>query len=144
MVDGILITRTHRRIAVGNVDYAIRAAFTAPPMDECYDVICHGSWTRDRLTPLGNSDLMEMDADQLAAIIRAQPDYAGQPVRLLACWVGQHSDGFAHRLDNLLGHSGVFACTGRVMVEYGKAYAEPGYCWQLFQYGQVEVVTSIP
>jgi hypothetical protein len=143
-VGGIRITRTHCRIAVGGIDYAIELAFSAPSLKGYYDVICHGSWQRDCMIPFVDGQSMDLDAAQLAVIIQAQPDYKGQPIRLLSCWVGQHQTGFAHTLNTLLGDRGVLACNGPVAVDPGRAYAERGYDWFLFRKRKIKAMRKIP
>ena len=139
-IDGIRITRTQHRMAVGMVDEAIEWAFEAPLHSNFYDVICHGSQSADALAANVCNVKHIVTARQLAQLIVAQPDFTGQPVRLLACWVGQHADGFAHQLDNLLGYVGVLACTGELGVGYAEVYPKPGFGWRLFQYGQTTLL----
>jgi hypothetical protein len=44
-----------------------------------------------------------LTADDLATLIEADPNWHGEPIRLLACETGQHADGFAQRLADRLG-----------------------------------------
>jgi hypothetical protein len=143
-VGGIRITRTNCRIALGDVDYAITLAFSVPSYKGYYDVICHGSCQRDCLIPKVDGQTIDLDAAQLAVIIRSQPDYKGQPIRLLSCWVGQYQTGFAHRLSALLGNRSVLACSGRVFIDLGRAYAERGYGWFLFRKRKIKTMRNIP
>jgi hypothetical protein len=142
-IGGIQITRTNCRIAVGDLDRAIEMAFSAPLLGNYYDVICHGTWQRDCLIPEVDDGIHDLDAQQLAVIIKSQPDYTGQPIRLLVCWVGQYETGFAYQIDTLLGHVGVLACTGEVVVDGSELYADDGHCWKLFQNHQVTVMRNI-
>lgn len=78
-------------------DELVAEVFNVPPVPGQYTIDMHGgpdvvSIGRDRLTP----------AD-LAALIRMDPNWRGEPIRLLACETGQRSDGFAQQLADQLG-----------------------------------------
>jgi hypothetical protein len=116
MVNGVLVTRTSQRIAIGDVDDTMELAFCVQPRYGYYDVICHGYSDGGSLAPYVGSTLGDMSAEQLAVAILAQPDYDRQPIRLLACWMGLIKDGFAAELDHLLGGVGVLTCTKEIMI----------------------------
>ncbi len=60
------------------------------------------------VTGHGNSNLVKwgkipVDAKRAAEIIKRDPQYRGQPIRLLSCSTGSRPDGFAQQLANQLG-----------------------------------------
>ena len=65
----------------------------------------HGRYTLDLH---GGPDFVRIGADRLtaddlAALVEADPNWHGEPIRLLACETGQKADGFAQRLADRLG-----------------------------------------
>ena len=72
-----------------------------PRLDGHYDVAAHGNQLEVEIhLDEGPSTLRAPD---LARLIAAQPDYHGQPVRLVSCFTGERPDGIAQQLANELG-----------------------------------------
>jgi hypothetical protein len=66
-----------------------------------------------------------LTADDLAALIEADPNWHGEPIRLLACETGQSANGFAQQLADRLGVT-VHAPSDAVGVDkYGRLYITP-------------------
>lgn len=90
-------------IGVPAFDAFLANAMNIPPKPGYYDVIVHGSpdaiWIKD-----ANENWRSMTPQELAALIRRQPDYVpGTPIRLLSCETGQVPNGFAQHLANEMG-----------------------------------------
>jgi len=136
----IRVTRTDHCIGIGSVDNWMAPAFSASCRAGFYDVVCYDAQVSDALIVNVSGVEMTLTAEQLASVILAQPDYTGQPVRLLCCWVRQHDDGFVHQLDRLLGHAGVLACTNEAKVGAVRIRPNIELNWRLYQSGQVKAV----
>ncbi|MGK3986473.1 DUF6531 domain-containing protein [Sorangium sp. So ce136] len=84
-------------------DKFILSAQRAAPKPGYYDVNVHGSENAVGFQD-AHGNWTELTPQELAAKIRAQPDYRpGQPIRLNACNVGRLQDGFAQQLATELG-----------------------------------------
>lgn len=66
-----------------------------------YDVIIHGN--PDKVFLLRNGKYEEASHRNLATILKHDPKYKHQPIRLFSCETGQKADGFAQHLANKLG-----------------------------------------
>lgn len=65
---------------------------------------------------LRNGQWVKMSHRSLARFIEGAPEYAGQPVRLLACNAGACANGLAQNLANKMGVT-VQAATREVMID---------------------------
>jgi hypothetical protein len=95
-VDNSIETRAGRAYYAPG-DELLSQVHDVPPMPGEYTIDMHGGpdFVRigtDRLT-----------AEDLAALIRADPNWHGEPIRLLACETGQNANGFAQQLADHLG-----------------------------------------
>jgi hypothetical protein len=76
----------------------LRAEATdVPPEPGQYTIDMHGG---PDFVSIGD---VRLTAADLAALVMADPNWRGEPIRLLACETGQRPDGFAQQLADLLG-----------------------------------------
>ncbi|KOV87236.1 hypothetical protein [Nocardia sp. NRRL S-836] len=103
-------------------DEMLADADQVPPKPGSYTVDVHGNATSVRI------GTERLTADDLAAIIEADPNWQGQPIRLLSCNTGHDDNGFAQQLADRLGvpvtapsdYAGTFA-DGRPFVATARA-----------------------
>lgn len=132
-VKGIRITRTVNRIAIGDVDMTMARALHAAPLAGFYDIIVHSRAHGQAVALWRDGATVDIDACTLSELIRAQPDYAGQPIRIVSCWIGAVTDGIAQRLAETL-QVIVAAATGRVYVHRcGRLQVIDGGVWRHFE-----------
>jgi len=72
-----------------------------PSLDGYYDVVAHG--TPNKIQVVGTNSKALVGSRIMARIIQSQPDYQGQPIRLLSCSTGALPQGVAQGLANELG-----------------------------------------
>jgi hypothetical protein len=89
---------------IGGDDISVRVAENAPPKEGFHDVVAHGDGSDFQV------DGLPTHPAQIAEAVRTNPNYTGQPIRLLSCHAGQ---GPAKELANALGVE-VTAPTSRV------------------------------
>jgi hypothetical protein len=133
-VDGIRTTRTQNRVAFGELDDPIIIAFRAPLLAGFYDAIFHGyqSGQHAGLWQPGSEVPLRVDVEQIARLVEAQPDYHGQPVRLVSCWMGRRPDGLASQLAVRL-CTPVLAATAEIFPHpWGQLRLIDGF-WRLFE-----------
>jgi hypothetical protein len=102
------------RLIVGNPEErAIRLAQECyRPLPRTYDVIGHG--TREAIYYIDTpTTWVRFSPLALANLLRAQPDYRGQQVRLLVCSAGSDGAGFAQQLADEL-RAPVMAATDKI------------------------------
>jgi hypothetical protein len=97
--------------SVGTDASTLRVQKNAAPLPGWHDVIVHGRKTDGTFHPGGDDEAI--NADTLAAAIRANPAYKGQPIRLLSCWTGEMLHSSAQELADNMG-VGVIAPSVRV------------------------------
>jgi YD repeat-containing protein len=96
-------------IAIGTDRSTMYNSVNRKPVDGVYDVIVHGSPSAVK-GPGGSS----LSPKQLAEVIRSDPNYKGEPIRLVSCETGCAPNGFAQQLANELGVT-VYAPNGSVV-----------------------------
>ena len=72
-------------------------------VDGFHDVVAHGSPQDFGATPYSWQQGKNFDAKAMADYLRADPGYAGGPIRLLSCSTGKLADGAAQQLADELG-----------------------------------------
>ena len=70
---------------VGSDSVSVRVAENAARLDDVHDVVVHGV-PYDEAGAMFHVDGMPTNTSQIADAIRANPDWNGQPVRLLTCY----------------------------------------------------------
>lgn len=66
-----------------------------------FDVIAHGE--KSKIEIYNNGIKIKVSHRVLARLLKSNPDYAKQPIRLLSCETGKDPSGFAQNLANKLG-----------------------------------------
>jgi hypothetical protein len=97
-----------------------------------YNVVVHSDANSAWL--LRNGEWIKVDHRALAKFIQKQPDYAGDPVRLVACDAGAASRGLAKNLANKLGVE-VEAATDKVVIDSEGNFGTYG-TWETFKPGR--------
>jgi len=82
---------------IGTDPKAIIYAARAKKIDGYYDIVLHGD--ADSVRFHGG----RLAAKDLALIVKGQPDYEGQPIRLLSCEAGKKPGGFADQFSKEMG-----------------------------------------
>ncbi|MCL9761088.1 hypothetical protein [Frankia sp. AiPa1] len=97
------IWHTSRETSGGRAFYPVldrsmrNAAATADPVPGRYTADLHGSPDAFQVGPA------ELNASELASLIRRDDNWKGQPVRLMSCETGQGDDPIAQKLADELG-----------------------------------------
>jgi hypothetical protein len=136
-INGIPTTHLPHRLALGDLDTPIMLAFEFPELAGFYDVIVHGMSNGLFAVAVLQGKRRYLTPKQVAQYILAQPDYQGQPIRLLSCYAGQLNGGFAAQLDRALDYAGVLAATGAVDAISCRPEVIDGAIWQFFQNNQI-------
>jgi len=118
-------------------------ASNAKPAPGYTDVIIHGSKADFGATGIAWNEGKNFDHRVLARLVAADPDYAGGPIRLLACNTGETGATAAQNLANKLGVE-VLAPTAKVWafpsgnLVVGPWPNQPSGSWVRFFPGQVK------
>lgn len=96
-------TNYPNRVIYGHFGRDLDQLKHAPAFDAFFEVACHG-WI-GTVNPFVNDQSMseQHTAADLAAFISAQPQFYGQPIRLLICMAGAGPNSIAQQVALLLG-----------------------------------------
>ncbi|GHH44131.1 WXG100-like domain-containing protein [Lentzea cavernae] len=96
ILDESTVTPAGRAFYPGD-DEMLADASQVPPQPGSYTIDVHGNATSVRF------GTERLTADDLAALIEADPNWHGEPIRLIACNTGHEDNGFAQQLATRLG-----------------------------------------
>ena len=129
---GIPVTYTQNRIAIGPLDEPIENAFKAPMLPGFCDLITHGFHDGEFAAYQRDGIDVQLTPMQVAAIIRFFYQEQMPPIRLVSCWLGKFSTGFAQKLAWEL-RTVVLASTVVVYPHPDGQLQTPDGFWRLFE-----------